>query len=63
MKPLPPLPQLGGGSDDGGAYGDVDEHELLEGFEGTSVQEKLADADFFNRFEDDFDESDMELPA
>ncbi|PNW86938.1 hypothetical protein CHLRE_02g102150v5 [Chlamydomonas reinhardtii] len=25
-------------------------------------QEKLLDADFFNQFPDDFDESDMEIP-
>jgi hypothetical protein len=62
MKPLPALPQLGSADDDGGAYGDLDERELLEGFEGTSVHEKLVDADFFNRFEDDFDEDDMALP-
>jgi len=38
------------------------ERELLEGLEGTTVQEKLVDAEFFNRFEDDFDEDDMSLP-
>jgi hypothetical protein len=59
MKPLPTLPL--GAVDDSG-YGDLDERELLEGFEGTSVHEKLVDADFFNRFEDDFDEDDMALP-
>lgn len=59
MKPLPVLPQIGSADDDGAAFGDVDERELLEGFEGTSVHEKLADADFFNRFNDDFDEDDM----
>jgi hypothetical protein len=26
------------------------------------LQEKLLDADFFNQFPDDFDESDMEIP-
>lgn len=41
---------------------DDGERELLEGIEGTSVQEKLVDSDFFNRFEDDFDEDDMALP-
>lgn len=61
MKPLPPLPQLGGGDEDG--YGDLLEGELLEGFEGNmSVHEKLVDADFFNGFPDDFDEDDMALP-
>ena len=35
---------------------------LLEGLEGTTVQEKLTDSDFFNNFEDDFDEDDMALP-
>lgn len=38
------------------------EKELSEGLEGTSVQEKLVDADFYNAFEDDFDEDDMALP-
>eukprot|EP00877_Chromochloris_zofingiensis_P012520 jgi/Chrzof1/7521/Cz02g26240.t1 len=38
------------------------EREILEGLEGTSVQEKLIDGDFFNRFDDDFDEDDMALP-
>jgi hypothetical protein len=38
------------------------ERELLEGLEGTTVQEKHVDADFFNSFEDDFDEDDMALP-
>ena len=62
MKPLPPLPQLGAGAADDDAYGEL-EGELLEGFEGNmSVHEKLADADFFNRFDDDFDEDDMALP-
>jgi hypothetical protein len=61
MKPLPVLPQVGSADDDG-AFGEADERELLEGFEGTSVHEKLVDADFFNRFEDDFDEEDMALP-
>lgn len=41
---------------------DDGERELLEGMEGTSVQEKMVDADFYNRFEDDFDEDDMALP-
>lgn len=30
---------------------DEDSRELLEGMEGASVQEKLVDTDFFNRFE------------
>lgn len=30
---------------------DDDSRELLEGMEGASVQEKLVDTDFFNRFE------------
>lgn len=30
---------------------DEDSRELLEGMEGASVQEKLVDQDFFNRFE------------
>jgi len=58
MKPLPVLPL---GAEDDGAY-DAEERELLESFEGSSVHEKLVDADFFNRFEDDFDEDDMALP-
>jgi hypothetical protein len=41
---------------------DDGERELLEGIEGASVQEKLVDSEFFNRFEDDFDEDDMALP-
>lgn len=41
---------------------DEDSRELLEGMEGASVQEKLVDQDFFNRFEDDFDEDDITLP-
>jgi hypothetical protein len=58
MKPLPgALPD----TSDYMLY-DESERDLLEGIEGTSVQEKLVDADFFNRFEDDFDEDDMALP-
>lgn len=30
---------------------DEDSRELLEGMEGASVQEKLVDTEFFNRFE------------
>jgi hypothetical protein len=63
MKPVPLPSQLGGSADEDGGYGDPAERELLEDLEGTSVHEKLADADFFNRFDDDFDEDDMELPA
>lgn len=40
---------------------DVDDVDPLEIFgEGViSVDNKLADADFFNNFEDDFDDSDI----
>jgi hypothetical protein len=36
-----------------------DEETGVEFHEGPMQQEKLADADFFNAFEDDFDEEDM----
>ena len=41
---------------------DEGERELLEGMDGATVQEKMVDAEFFNRFEDDFDEDYMALP-
>lgn len=37
------------------------EREGVDVFEGNPSQERLLDADFFNRFEDDFDEDDMKL--
>ena len=36
-----------------------DDETSVEFQEGPMQQEKLADADFFNAFEDDFDEEDM----
>lgn len=45
MKPLPGMI----GPED--FLFDDDSRELLEGMEGASVQEKLVDTDFFNRFE------------
>lgn len=42
---------------------DVDRDLLGDSLEpGAPPQEKLMDADFFNKFEDDVDESDMALP-
>ena len=38
---------------------DKDSMDVLEG--PGPMQEKLLDADFFNAFADDFDETDMEL--
>jgi hypothetical protein len=52
---MKPLPGSMGGSDleYGGLVDDreYDSRELMEGMEGTSVQEKLVDTDFFNKFE------------
>lgn len=42
------------------AFDDNDAMDMYEG-PGTQQQEKLLDADFFNAFPDDFDESDMDL--
>jgi len=45
---------------------DIDPDEpygLIEGFPGPSaaeLQEKLIDLDFFNRFDDDFDDEDIQ---
>lgn len=54
MKPLPAATDY--------MMFDEGDRELLEGMDGATVQEKMVDADFFNRFEDDFDEDDMTLP-
>jgi hypothetical protein len=40
---------------------DFEEREGAEVVEGSTSQEKLQDADFFNKFDDDFDETDMKL--
>ncbi|XVE65731.1 hypothetical protein DITRI_Ditri08aG0022800 [Diplodiscus trichospermus] len=47
--------------DDQGSAMEVDDVDPLEIFgEGAiSIDNKLADADFFNNFEDDFDDSDI----
>ncbi|XVF38565.1 hypothetical protein REPUB_Repub20aG0113100 [Reevesia pubescens] len=47
--------------DDQGSAMEVDDVDPLEIFgEGAiSVDNKLVDADFFNNFEDDFDDSDI----
>ncbi|EOY06251.1 hypothetical protein QUC31_016367 [Theobroma cacao] len=47
--------------DDQGSAMEVDDVDPLEIFgEGSiPVDNKLADADFFNNFEDDFDDSDI----
>lgn len=42
---------------------DFDDRDADAGFDGPGpYQEKMLDADFFNAFPDDFDESDMEVP-
>ncbi len=49
------------------SFGSMEYNELdrdgygQEGPEGARQQEKLVDADFFNKFTDVFDEDDMEL--
>ncbi|XP_022728537.1 small acidic protein 1-like [Durio zibethinus] len=47
--------------DDQGSAMEVDDVDPLEMFGegGISIDNKLADADFFNNFEDDFDDSDI----
>ncbi|KXZ51507.1 hypothetical protein GPECTOR_12g470 [Gonium pectorale] len=47
---------------DDDSVADFDDADAV--FEGPGpYQEKLLDADFFNQFPDDFDESDMEMPG
>ncbi|GMP55811.1 hypothetical protein ACSBR2_012957 [Camellia fascicularis] len=61
MKPSP-VDYLADLDDHGSTMAmDVDDVEALEIFgEGQiSVDNKLADADFFNSFEDDFDDTDI----
>ncbi|KAK8548695.1 hypothetical protein V6N13_054526 [Hibiscus sabdariffa] len=61
MRPMPmPMEYVTDPDDQGSAMevDDVDSFDLLgEGVIGTD--NKLADADFFNNFEDDFDDSDI----
>ncbi|XXG42737.1 hypothetical protein AAC387_Pa01g2937 [Persea americana] len=38
---------------------DVDDADTLDLLSGTILDNKLADSDFFNSFEDDFDDSDI----
>lgn len=38
------------------------DRDVMEGLEGPGNTEKLLDADFFNKFDDDFDEDDMAIP-
>lgn len=40
---------------------DFDDREGPDAPDSATTQEKVQDADFFNKFEDDFDESDMKL--
>lgn len=49
------------GRDDVG-FLDLDaDRELMEGIEGPHAAEKKVDQNFFNKFEDDFDEEDMQM--
>lgn len=66
MKPLPGAPPRmdtdSGEEDNLMGFDDVD---ILDSHAGPSdrresAQQKLVDADFFNAFPDDFDESDMQ---
>lgn len=62
-------PNKGGASGAGGKLDDADsafdadfDKDSMDVLEGPGpIQEKLLDADFFNAFPDDFDETDMEL--
>ncbi|GKV39128.1 hypothetical protein SLEP1_g46941 [Rubroshorea leprosula] len=59
MRPMP-MDFLGDPDDQGSAM-EVDDVDPLEIFgEGViSIDNKLPDADFFNNFEDDFDDTDI----
>lgn len=49
------------GRDDEG-FLDLDgERDMMEGLDGPQVHEKKVDQDFVNKFDDDFDESDMKI--
>ena len=37
------------------------DRELMEGIEGSHVSEKKVDVKFYNKFDDDFDEDDMNI--
>ena len=49
------------GRDDEG-FLDLDaDREMMEGLDGPQIVEKKVDQDFLNKFDDDFDESDMKI--
>lgn len=60
MRPTP-MDFFGDMDDQGSTMAmDVDDVDTLESFaDGVIGENKLADADFFNSFEDDFDDTDI----
>ena len=49
------------GRDDEG-FLDLDaDREMMEGLDGPHIAEKKVDQDFLNKFDDDYDESDMTI--
>jgi len=49
------------GRDDEG-FLDLDgDREMMEGLDGPQITEKKVDQDFLNKFDDDYDESDMRI--
>ncbi|KAK8709711.1 hypothetical protein V6N13_060719 [Hibiscus sabdariffa] len=59
MRPMPV--ELVAEQDDQGSAMEVDDVEQLEicGESASSLENKLSDADFFNNFDDDFDDTDI----